>query len=168
MPLVLGPVDCAKCAAAWRQATSGKFGRPRLSVSCRASKALCIIHPAVAIYIQPLRPDAYSSRLSSNQALPVDPRSALCSSALNTVKTRATRQAQETSPRPRRSWLLPYSAAAGGNCGRGSGNASSSISVAAELSSSTLRPSARISLISTLKLSGIPASKASSPRTMDS
>src|SRR5580698_5509936 len=35
-------------------------------------------------------------------------------------------------------------------------------------SSSTLRPSERISLTSTLKLSGIPASNASSPRTIDS
>ena len=35
-------------------------------------------------------------------------------------------------------------------------------------SSSTLRPRERISLTSTLKLSGMPASKVSSPRTMDS
>ena len=34
--------------------------------------------------------------------------------------------------------------------------------------SSTLRPSARISLTSTLKLSGMPASKVSSPRTIAS
>src|SRR5262249_8664256 len=35
-------------------------------------------------------------------------------------------------------------------------------------SSSTFRPKERISLTSTLKLSGMPASKVSSPRTMDS
>ncbi len=65
---------------------------------------------------------------------------------------------------------LLYSAACGGNCGLASA-ASSGPSPGPPLSefrSSTLRPSARISFTSTLKLSGTPASKASSPRTMAS
>ncbi len=64
-----------------------------------------------------------------------------------------------------------HSAAAGGSRGRstaGSFAASSAAVAASELTSSTLRPSARISFTSTLKLSGIPASNASSPRTIAS
>ena len=62
-----------------------------------------------------------------------------------------------------------YSAASCGSAGRSGAGAGSSLGAAAsELISSTLRPSARISLTSTLKLSGMPASKVSSPRTMAS
>src|SRR5262245_29972273 len=63
-----------------------------------------------------------------------------------------------------------HSAAAGGRRGRSASScgASSAGLEASELTSSTLRPRARISLTSTLKLSGMPASNASSPRTMAS
>ena len=73
-------------------------------------------------------------------------------------------------PQPRVVAYAAYSAAAGGSCGLSTGSlgASSTGRGASELTSSTLRPSARISLTSTLKLSGIPASKASSPLTIAS
>ena len=61
-----------------------------------------------------------------------------------------------------------HSAASCGSAGRSSGAGSSGGGTTSEFTSSTLRPRARISLTSTLKLSGIPASKASSPRTMAS
>ena len=71
----------------------------------------------------------------------------------------------------RRAWprLILYSAAGGScACGCSSSGPASCSACASEFISSTLRPSARISLTSTLKLSGTPASNASSPRTMAS
>ncbi len=69
-----------------------------------------------------------------------------------------------------RSSTRRHSAAAGGSCGFGAVVSSGAISGGGTslLTRSTLRPSARISLTSTLKLSGMPASKVSSPRTIAS
>ena len=75
-------------------------------------------------------------------------------------------------PGPRRPGVNSQAhSAAGGSCGCGSclgASAGAAMAGPADISSSTLRPSARISLTSTLKLSGTPASKLSSPRTIAS
>ena len=72
---------------------------------------------------------------------------------------RAISRAVERSGAPRRQPRTAYSAASAGG--------SSPIGFFVVVSS-TLRPSERISLTSTLKLSGMPASKVSSPRTIAS
>src|SRR5919201_5182984 len=124
----------------------------------------CVLNRLVISFIQSLHTGRGHRPVSSWQG----PRAGPCEGGLHQASPDPLLCAEGAPSHPGRDrpgQISKRHSAAGGSCGCGScfcGSPGAAIAGAFAVSSSTFKPSARISLTSTLKLSGTPASKLSS------